>query len=385
MIFDEFHNLEHLGFRGLYRDWSSMLMTQKTTMYIISSSVKFKAREILAKNLDLLFGNFEVITVEPFDIRTSERLLGEALKGRHYPPGLRNFIVHFTGGYPLYLNIVTRALEGREVKDFPEILDNLLFDTSGILHQRFSNYLRRFHDRRYSKDYLCILYLISSGRNKIHDLTHILHKPRKDILARVNHLMELDTVVRCGDFLMITDRLFSFWMRFVYEEKLHALTIDAHHQKARFRDAVASLVRDFSLCAKKPLNERLIELLHSFEDEMVQMDRKRIRLNHFREVKSLEFENKRVREGILGRSHDSLWILALKKASPTEHDVAAFARECRKYRRYKLQRKIIVTMADEIDTNTRLCALEEKIWTWDINKVNYMLDLFHKPRIMVNS
>jgi hypothetical protein len=36
----------------------------------------------------------------------------------------------------------------------------------------------------------------------------------------------------------------------------------------------------------------------------------------------------------------------------------------------------------DIDANSRLKALEEKIWTWDLNNLNHMMDLFAKPRII---
>jgi len=64
----------------------------------------------------------------------------------------------------------------------------------------------------------------------------------------------------------------------------------------------------------------------------------------------------------------------------TETDITEFSRECKKYR-HKLQRKIIVTLGD-VDANTRLRAMEERIWTWDVNSLNQMLDLYSKPWVI---
>jgi hypothetical protein len=140
------------------------------------------------------------------------------------------------------------------------------------------------------------------------------------------------------------------------------------------------MIRDFFLNAHKPVTERLNEVLHLFEDEMIQIERRKIRLNHFREIKPLEFNTRNLKDGLIGRSGDSLWIMAFKNDLLTEEDIAEFARECKKYR-HKLQRKIIVTFQD-IDANTRLKALEEKIWTWDINNLNQIFDLFSKPWVI---
>ncbi len=380
VIFDEFQNLESIGFLNLYREWSKLLITNKNIMYIIISSMKLKTRSILSKNLSLLFGNFEVITVEPFDIKSSGEYLSLRLSGVNLAAPLSDFIVHFTGGCPMYLEVIADSILKNKEGALAEILENLLFDSTGILNQRFSTYIKSYLDHPHTNDYISILYLISSGRNRIKDISHLLRMQKKDLVARVNHLLELDTVTRSGDFLKINDRVFSFWMKFVYQEKLSSLTFDAKNQKNKLRDSLEGMIQEFILNAQKPIMERMNELLGSFEDEMVQLERRRIRLNHFREIKPLEFHSRILKNGLIGRSNDSLWLVAVKQDQLSEEDVVEFSRECRRYR-HKLQRKIIVTLKD-IDTNTRLRALEEKIWTWDINSLNQMLDLYSKPRVI---
>ena len=379
VIFDEFHNLENMGIKNLYSEWSKLLILQKNIMYIIVSSMKIKTKAILSKNLSLLFGNFQIVTVEPFDIKTSEDYLNYRLGDLNLSGGLKNFLIHFTGGNPFYLELLSKELFRTDTA-LADMLEDLLFMPAGILNQKFSNYLKRFLDIPYSQDYTAILYLISDGHNKLKDIAHILRKTRKELMLRINHLFQLDTINRSGDFLKISDRVFGFWLRFVYQEKLQSLTFDSKNQKIIFRDKIESMIQEFLTNAQKTLIERTIELLHLFEDDVIQMERKRLRLTHFREIKTLEFNNQRLREGVIGRSHDNLWIIAFKHGFLTEEDIAEFAKECKKYR-HKLQRKIIVALQD-IDTNTRLRALEEKVWTWDLNNLNQILDLFSKPRII---
>ncbi len=380
IIFDEFQNLEQIGFLNLYREWSRLLISNKNTMYIIVSSMKLKTKNILSKNLSLLFGNFEVITVEPFEIRTSEAYLQDRLGSVNLAAPLTSFIVHFTGGYPMYLEVIANALLENKGVSLSEILEDELFDSTGILNQRFYNYIRSFLDHPHSNEYISILYLISSGRNRIKEISHLLHMTKKDLISRIAHLLEFDTITRSGDFLKMNDRVFSFWMKFVYQGKLQSLTFDAKNQKVKFRDNLDEMIEEFIIQAQKPLMERMNELLGSFEDEMVQLERRKVRLNHFREIKPLQFRSQVLKNGLIGRSNESLWIVAVKQEVLTEEDVLEFSRECRKYR-HKLQRKIIVTLKD-IDMNTRLRALEEKIWTWDINNLNQILDLYSKPRVI---
>jgi hypothetical protein len=175
-------------------------MVAKNTLYCLISSRIFKTRLILSKQLSLLFGNFEVITIEPFDIHTSSRYLDQHTFELKLRPELKDFIINFTGGYPLYLELITDALSKRPVSFSPAIptgkhtggvevnladtLEDLLFNTSGILNQRFSNYIKRFLDLGASNDYVSIFYLIASGRNRIKDIAHILHKQKKDLMVR---------------------------------------------------------------------------------------------------------------------------------------------------------------------------------------------------------
>lgn len=378
VILDEFHNLENLGIKNLYREWSKILITQKNTMHLITSSMKFKAKNILSKNLSLLFGNFELMTVEPFNIKTSEEYL--SLKAPSLNSGLKKFIIHFTGGWPFYLNLISDAIQKTKQASLTEILENILFEPTGILNQRFSNYLKRFTDNNRGNEYLPILHLISNGNNRLKDIAHALHKTQKEINLRINRLVELDTITRSADFLNINDRVLGFWLKFVYQGKSNSLTFDAKNQKLFFRDNIEKMIQNFLSETNRPISERISEVLRLFQDDLFQFEKKKVKLSHFREIKPLEFANKRIKEGILGRSQDSLWILAVKPEGLIEEDIVDFAKECKKYRN-KLQKKIIVTFQD-VDANSRLRALEEKIWMWDINNLNNILDLFSKPRII---
>lgn len=381
VILDEFHNLENAGIKNLYEQWSKLLILQKNTMYIIISSMKHRARTVLSKDLSLLFGNFEIITVEPFDTKTSEEYLGRALHGLNINAGIKDFLVHFTGGSPFYLELITNAIVKSAHPDLTDVLEGMLSEPTGILNQKFFNYLKRFQDNPYSPDLISALYLISNGHNKIKDIAHILRKTKKELNLRINYLLEVDAISRTGDFLKINDRVFSFWLKFVYQEKLHSLTFDAKNQKALFRENITGMLEEFLSNAKKPVVEIVTELLRLFDDDLIQVESKKLRLSRFREIKPLEFNKQGLREGLICRSRDSLWIMVLKRDILTEEDITEFSKECKKYR-HKLQRKIIVAFQD-IDINTRLRAMEKKIWTWDINNLNQILDVFFKPRIII--
>ena len=385
IIFDEFHYLGTLGVKRIYKQFSKMLMIQKNVLYIILSSAKFKAKKILSSHLALLFGNFEIIEMHPFDLKTTEEYLIRRLAHLQIEKNLIDFLIHFTGGCPLNLKIVTDVLLnicGPVTKNkLAEIIQDLLFVDTGVLNQRFNNYLGRLSNFRLAQDYQALLYLISDGQNRLKDIAACLHKPKTQILSRLNLLLEYDVITKSGDFFVICDRIFSFWLKFVYREKSNSFTFNTEEQKKAFRMKIEDQIDQFISANRKTVLERTIELLRLFENELIQMRTKKIRLVHFQEVKTLSFTRTRLNEGLLGRSKDTLWIMAIKSDVLTEKDIIDFANQCQRFRYVKPQRKVIITSCG-IDTNVRLKAMEEKVLTWNLDDLNLILDLYNKPRVI---
>ncbi|MCM8770434.1 MAG: ATP-binding protein [Candidatus Omnitrophica bacterium] len=392
VIFDEFHNIEALNIKNLYKIWSKALISQKNTMYIIVSSAKYKARRIISNNLSLLFGNFQILEIEPFDLKTSDEFIINLIQPLSLEKCYRDFLIHFTGGHPYYLKVICQGLlknysHFKQVSNLGEqnliqTLKELLFDEMGILYLRFSNFLKQFTAGGLNQEYNQILYLISCGHNRIRDLMDGLHKQKKYLLSKINKLIELDIIEHCGDFYKINDRLFSFWLRFVYQERNLAFSPDNKNQIDLFKNKIIEMIREFIGDSQRPVLNRIMELLQLFGDESIRLDRKRIKLNQFREIKPLRFGGKFIKDGLLGRASDNLWIIALKEEPITEEDVSEFVLECKKYKNSRIQKRIMIT-PKSIDHNARLKALEEKILTWDLDNINFILDLFNKSRIII--
>jgi hypothetical protein len=386
VIFDEFHYLGTLGIKQIYKQFSKMLMIQKNVLYIILSSAKFKAKKILSSHLALLFGNFEIIEMQAFDLQTTEGFLVKRLNDSGIKKGLFDFLIHLTGGSPLYLKIFTDSLRRTETsvtkEKLAEIIQDLLFVKSGILNQRFNNYLESlFGNLKLAQDYQALLYLIADGQNRLKDMAISLHKPKTQILSRLNLLIEYDVIAKSGDFFVICDRIFSFWLRFVYRERLHSLTFNTEEQKKNFRMKIEDKISQFILANQKSVLERTTELFSLFENELIQMRTKKLRLVHFREIKPLTFLRSKLKEGLLGRSRESLWIMAIKPEILTEQDITDFTNQCQRLRYVRAQRRVIITSCN-IDTNVRLKAMEEKVLTWNLDDLNLILDLYDKPRIV---
>ena len=382
VVLDEFLELEKLGIHSLYEEWSKKLITQKKVMYILSSSAVSRTKEVLARDLSLLFGNFETISVENFANDASEAFLTERFRGlKQIENGWKGFLVHFTGGSPFYLTAVSEAVIKSPGAGLVDILEKLMCEPCGILFQKYSAVMQKLSSAACGRDYVQLAHSIAGGHNKIRDLGHLLGKKRAELNNRIAYLLDNDIVLKAGEFLQFTDRMFGFWLKFVHRGKNLSFSPDDKTQKEEFRSRLKEDISAFIKDTRKPVQERVTELLGLFQDDVIQIERRKIRLAQFREIKPLEFGAGGVRDGVIGRSGDALWIMGFKNEPVTEDDITAFAKECRKYRN-KLDKKILVALHD-VETNARLRALEEKIITWNLENINQLFDIFHRPRVVV--
>jgi hypothetical protein len=94
----------------------------------------------------------------------------------------------------------------------------------------------------------------------------------------------------------------------------------------------------------------------------------------------ISFDDAQLPSGIFGKSHESLWLTAIKEDEITEFDVHALLAQAKKLKT-KTINKIIIGLGT-IERNARLLAKESQVSTWDIRSINHLFDYFGKPRIV---
>ncbi|MFC1645617.1 hypothetical protein ACFL2Y_00340 [Candidatus Omnitrophota bacterium] len=390
VIFDEFQNIDSLKIRSVFQELGKKIMTQKDTMYLLSSSSKIKAKKIIQDELSLLFGNFEIIELDNFDTKTSNILIKNRLKNIQMSQDISNFLINFTAGHPFYLDKITQhiyqkaiLMETDTVTPFVFIysLEDILFNNWGILNLKFKNYIDSLTKNK--SDTLDILLLIAQGKNRIKDLSNLLHKKYRDINQRLSRLIEANIIYRTGSFYNIGDRVFNFWLNFVYIEKLNNLSQDYKDQVISFRNKIEQSLIEFIEISKKDIEQRLYELFALFSNDSVQMGRNKISLSRFKEIKPLNFDGRFIKRGFFCLCDEECWLIGFKDGDITEDCVSEFIRESRNIQnKDKSLRRLIIGL-DKTEINARLLAKEEKINTWDIDLLNVLLDLYGKPRLII--
>ena len=82
----------------------------------------------------------------------------------------------------------------------------------------------------------------------------------------------------------------------------------------------------------------------------------------------------------IAQSKDGCWIYQAVAREIDENSISEFTAFC-KGLKCKTLRKVIIAL-DGIDTNAKMLAKEAKIWIWGLEDLNFLMDVFRKPRII---
>lgn len=389
IVFDEFQNLRHLGAKNICQEFGKKIMFLKNVLFVVASSAKKEAQDILACDLSLLFGNFETLELLPLSPAASGAFIRDHFQDTVVGDDLLRFLTHFAGGQPFYLkNICEEAVRECNIAGTPQVnkelligaINRLLFEDSGPLYHKFSCALMQLSQARNKNDFASVLESVAVGKNRLKDLSSHLRRPQKELTQRLNRLIEAGLLSKNGSFYLFCDRLMSFWLKFVYFEKRHSLTPDLAEQRAHFRKNLENEIESFIAASHKSLSSRILDLFNLFEGDCVHFDRKKFRLLSFKELRVVHFEDKELSLGIFGKTQQDLWLAAIKGDDIREHDVRVFDQWANKYKEKSVQ-KIMIGLGD-FERNARLLAKESRIATWDISHVNCLLDMYGKPRII---
>jgi len=384
LILDEFHNLEHLGLKAPFIELSNKIMVQKYTMYILVSSAVFCAEHILSKKLSLLFGNFESIRMKPLDNKLAQNFIDQELQTLSISANFKNFLIFFTGGYPFYLRVVLEQIRSlcldAATKTVTEIIlvnstIQTLYKDHGILNQFFNDKYKTLLEHNHAQIFTAILLAIACGCKKPSRISSRLNKKPAEINRYLNKLIQTDIITRRGVFYYINDPLFENWLKFVLSPRQNSFNIDISSAESEFTAEVKKLLNNFTLESKKEIGERLKELFELFDNDIVELDKKRFMLTHFDHIDIKDINSATLLNARRLKKH---WLCYIEKKFVDEAMIGQFldnvkTKDCIK--------KILITL-EGIDVNARLKALEARTWIWDQNTLNELFSLFEKPRFI---
>ncbi|MBP7055982.1 MAG: ATP-binding protein [Candidatus Omnitrophica bacterium] len=387
VILDEFDNLEHLGVKNPFLSFGRVIMVQKDTMYIVTSSRNRAIKKILSEKLSLLFGNFEIIKVGSFDLQTSLAFIESKTSGFDVDNSVKRFLIAFTGGNPFYLdNLITYA------KD--ESLNNLtsfigedsiarsvlrsVYKSNGPIHQYMLNYLLNLLDTDMREDCFNVLVSIARSENTQNRISRFIKKRQAETSKLLSRLLELGLVSKNGVYYSIDDELLGFWLARVYSRKKEILVDGPIDKETLFMEDITGFISEFSGESERDLGARITELFNQFSNDLVQIDSKNIRLPHFTKVECRPGEDSK--PIIVASFNRNIWASQVYDKDVNENDIVDYIRNLKSLD-HKIAHKIIIPLKG-MDENAKLLAKELKISIWNRDTINMLLGIYGKMRIV---
>jgi len=390
LMLDEFHNLDNFTLKNPFGTVAKKIMIQKNTMYIMISSRTTLSLRLVNEKLALLFGNFEKFFIKPLDTANGRIFLQNSIKGVALPQVYLDFISSFAGSRPFYMQAISDEIE-RAVfsgRVMPENHQNLiehsfmeaLFRKNGTLNQYFYNLLFKISDGKLLSKSISVLIALSSENKKQNDIVIATRLQSGEVSKILNSMMELDIIVRNGAFYRFTDRLFRFWLKSVYMKRILSFSLDETAEESFFRKDVSSKFNIFSQEFEKEFSSRIMELFTLFKNDIIQLNGKKHKFISFTNVEKLE-NQLGSQTAILATNGRQNWLCTIKKENVTENDMMDLIKNSREKKKgSRINRNIVVAFSG-VNENAYLMAKEAKFWTWSMEDLNVLMDLYGKPHI----
>ena len=394
LVLDEFLHLEELGLSHAFHELGKRVMTWPYVMFWVSSSSSCRAREILRERLQLLFGQFELVSLGPIETPAATTWMRQLCPGIGQAPDVVNFLLHWLGASPWYLNILLKRMSElarlrpaqgrsdgrhRRVRQITEaiMLDaawDVLGSSDGVLHQWCAAQVDRIVHHPHGPLAREGLVAIARGARTSQHVAQ-QYGTRRHLSEALQLLVEQDLVQRKGACWVIPDQLFACWLSGVLGEQLQGER-DPQHARATFHQAMLSTWTQWLAVVGEPLAARVEQLFAQFRNETVSLDHKTGRLPAFyqmnRQPTVRADETYLVAEGEQRR-----WCCLIHEGKLDEAEIAAFEQFCRS-QLPRPSRKIVVAR-DGMELNAKLLAKEASMWVWEPEDVNLLFLLYGQP------
>ncbi len=388
LMLDEFQQLETLPDADPFALLGREIMVQKDTLYLVSSSHPERAKEIFREKLSLLFGNFEVMELRPFEFKETVDFVARHFPKTHFTEQQKKLLITLTNGDPLYLDLLMDRLKFY-LSDQTEqwVSDRLLFlaiqeeliDRKGRIALLFERMLEPV--LRAQKDqgpYLRTLLAVSEGRHRLSEIAASINLKSSEAQKILQRLIHEDRITKRGSFYVMEDPLFRFWLREVFQKKQLLCLPDPKSVADALLDAIREKMEALCHDEKKEIPYRIERLFKEFRNDAVEMEARKFRCPHFLEIAFRPAQGRFC--SLVAKSQRERWVCLIAEEEVQEEDVLGFMEDLKRSRK-KVQQKIIVTLGG-IDQNAKLMAQSSQIQLWGLRDLNSLLALYDLPKLI---
>ncbi len=367
LVLDEFDRLKNLPVADPFGRLGRKIMVQSTTMYLLTSSRPGLARSILREGLNLLFGQFEVVDLDPLSRAVCRKAIRALLNSDRVDPFLEHLVMELAQGYPGYLDLLLRGW-----RDLEDLLERQLFDPEGSLRVRFEAKVRQLPAHPDRLVWVQVLEAMSHGIHRMEPMAAQIGRPVSQVRRALQVLEQGGWVTRQGIFHSIPDRFLRLWMVTAYPLLQGVGLADGAQARARFREAVSGWVQKVERAVRLPIEQQAMTLLRRWAGECVQIEGRRVLLPRWDRVEFLPGPMLAAhrRRGQEGKS----WLVVPWAGPFQELQALKLAKELFRPP-FKSCRKVLLG-AEPVEFNARLILKEAQIMLWNLQTFNLLLDLY---------
>lgn len=375
IVIDEFDKLEDFKIRGIFELLGKKVMIQKDVMYFLLSSSVEHSKNILNRDLSLLFGKFEILALEYFDFLEAKLFLKEKFSGLNISEDVLDFFISFTLAHPFYLDIISDHIlrnsqinKTLDVEKFFCVLEDVFVDEKGYLSQVFRRKCEHLA-AKYGHETMDVLWSVSNGCFKKVEISQNVKVSAAVLSSMLGSLVKEEILDFDGAVHRIKDSMFCFWVRNVYADCLNGLEHNSEIFRQKLRKYFGEYVHyrndTFSLVG---------DLLKCFDDNRVNVGEKNVILPKFDRVEIFYKELSSLKSFVCyGKTK---WFIGVNTGNLNEMDVLRFIEGAKKEKDVK---RMVIISFDQIDHNVSLLAKDKKVLFIDLMTMNKILSMYDMP------
>lgn len=381
LILDEFLFLETIGLGHAFHELGKRVMTWPSTLFILTSSSLFRARTILRERLQLLFGQFELLTLEGVDPQETLAWLQREFRGLRGLDTVAPFLVQWLGAQPWYLSAFVRRLKELIALHRSHQMDaglflgaawDLLGSGEGMLHQWCVSRLEGLtHDRAGARA-VDALIAVAEGARTTSSIGQRIG--RAGLPAALQMATERDLAERNGTCWLVPDPALRCWLSTVALAQRDTAGLDQRELRRRFDQHVQGLWDQWMQANQLTFSEQVVRLFGRFQDDTVSLDSKTGRLPAFDAVNTHPGDPAQGGMYVVADAQGKRWCATVQEQAVGETVIAQFEAFCRT-QAPKPTRKVVI-MNSSMDPNARLLAKAANMWVWEAAEIKRLLELY---------
>lgn len=382
-IIDDFTSLKDI-FPNFNKPFVQFIILQKKCMIILTSPKIKESEKILGTELNLLFGSFELISLDESTLFHNYLYFGDLLKPLAPPPYIAAFFINLFRSRCLYYQILNREIKNVHTNDCWDdtafhALERVLYNKNTVLFQKFIDKIELLR-ARYKDHRLLIkfLLLISEGYTRKSDLMFFSGLDSRKFSTKMQHLIEIDYVQNLGNIYIISDSLFTFWLSVVFKKYISVHILDENKRAFLFKERIREEISLFKEDFYKEKAQRILELFASFKNDTLIIEKQKIRFPSLERIKIIAYPEKSM--NLLVGEGDEIVFAGIKENITNQTDILDFISKTRALKAKNI-RKIFISLGD-LTPPAKFIAKQNKISLWDINGLNTLLRIYNKPVLL---